>query len=508
MRARERCLVLLVLGAALLGLASGVVAQPASMTLRATQSDGRLDLEVTALQLGEGADWYLAGADVAEMLQAGRFWRSDVRKLVLRVQEQRVTFTVGARSVVGASRTMLLHRPVLFHEGQPWMPLEFLTDILPELTQIPVSYDAEGRSLRIGDRPTNVLALRIESSAAATEVRLDLGEVLAFRVDDSRTRHLVVKIYGGTVDPTRIGLGRPRGLVDGVTSRQEDGFALLDVKLGELAQRYQSVAEADGKRILLRIEPLPVSTIPEPQPRGPHLVQTLPPEARGRKVDVRKVVIDPGHGGVDVGATGRADVQEKDITLAVARELARTLRDRNDIEAVLTRGDDSSLGLVERTEFANREGADLFVSLHCNAWFDPAARGVETYFLSPAKSEWDADVARKENSSAGTGDDLDFILWDLVQNAYIQESATLAEAVQAGLVNDTGLRNRGVKQAGFRVLVGAFMPAILVEMGFISNGDDAKALTDRREQRRIARALADAIVDFRARMDAIREESR
>ncbi len=489
-------------------LPTAAAAQGPTSVLHVRPGDGQLELQVEMRQLSDTEDWYLSGGEVAEMLQAGRFWRSDVRKLVLRVRGQRLTFTVGARSVVGASRTILLHQPVLFHGGQPWIPLEFLTQILPELTDIAVRYDPEDQRLRIGERPTNVQALRIESTAEATELRLDLGEVLAFRVDDSRVRHLVVKIYGGVLDPSRIALSRPRGLVDAVTSRQEEGFALVDVQLGELAQRYSSSAEAEGRRILLRIEPLPVTTIPEPQPRGPHLVQTLPPQARSRRVDVRKVVIDPGHGGVDVGATGRADVREKDITLAVARELARILRERDDIAAVLTRADDSSLGLVERTEYANREGADLFVSLHCNAWFDPAAQGVETYFLSPAKSEWDADVARKENIAAGHSDDLDFILWDLVQNAYIQESATLAEAVQAGLVEDTGLRDRGVKQAGFRVLVGAFMPAILVEMGFISNSDDARALTDRKQQRRIARALADAIVDFRARMDAIREGSR
>jgi N-acetylmuramoyl-L-alanine amidase len=157
---------------------------------------------------------------------------------------------------------------------------------------------------------------------------------------------------------------------------------------------------------------------------------------------------------------------------------------------------------------ANREGADLFISLHCNAWADPRARGVETYFLAPAKSEWDAQVARTENTSTAAAEDLDFILWDLVQNLYIQESATLAEEVQTRLAADLGLPNRGVKQAGFRVLVGAFMPAILVELGFLTNDDDASRLRDERWQRDAAEALADAIVEFRARMDALRERSR
>lgn len=496
---------------AILLLWSGVAAaqDAPAVSLRVQHVDGRLDTTITAERLATpDEELFVAGSDLARILQAGRFWRHDVRKLVLRVEDQRITFTVGARSVVGGAQTILLRHEVRFHKGEPWIPLEFLTDVLPSLTDREVRYDAESLRLILGERATNVTALGIDANSDRTELRLTLAEPLAFRVDDRRTRQLVIKIYGGTLDPGQIRLGGARGLVEGVESTQEEGFALVTVRLSELAQSYQSLTERDGRVILLRIEPMPVTTIPEPVPRGPHLVQTLPPEARARKVVVRKVVIDPGHGGVDVGATGRADVQEKDITLAVARELASVLRDRDDIQAVLTRNDDSSLGLVERTEFANREGADLFVSLHCNAWFDPTARGVETYFLAPAESEWGAGVAAKENAVAEGADDLDFILWDLVQNVYIQESATLAEAVQGRVANDVELHNRGVKQAGFRVLVGAFMPAILVEMGFLTNSSDARTLNDPASQRRIARAIADAIIDFRARMDAVREETR
>ena len=157
---------------------------------------------------------------------------------------------------------------------------------------------------------------------------------------------------------------------------------------------------------------------------------------------------------------------------------------------------------------ANRYSADLFISLHCNAWPGGSAKGVETYFLSPAKTEWDADVARKENAGVGAAEDLDFILWDLVQNAYIQESATLAEEVQERLAADLGMENRGVKQAGFRVLVGAFMPAILVELGFVTNRQDASRLSDPSFYEDAAEAMAEAIVAFRTRMDALRERSR
>jgi N-acetylmuramoyl-L-alanine amidase len=475
---------------------------------RVRHADGRLDTTIDLARLAApDSEWFVAGSDLADILQVGRYWRSDVRKLVLRIDDQRVTFTVGARAVVGADETLLLRHEVAFHRGEPWIPLEFLTTVLPQLTQRRVDFDPEQFRIRLGERNTNITALELENVDGATELRLRLTAPLAFRVDDSRARRLVLKIYGGSLSSSQIALGRPQGLVQDVTSDQMGEYALVVVQLSELASRYQSLTEDQGKTILLRIEQGRVSTIPDPVPRGPHLVQTLPPEARGRRVVVRRVVVDPGHGGSDIGATGRG-LREKDVTLAVARELERILERRNDIEVVLTRTDDTNLGLIQRTELANREGADLFLSLHCNAWYDSGARGVETYFLSPAQSEWDASVARAENSTVGAAEDLDFILWDLVQNVYIQESATLAEAVQNQMARSMDMENRGVKQAGFRVLVGAFMPAILVELGFVTNSDDASKLGERDYQRRAAQALADAVIDFRTRMDAIREESR
>lgn len=479
-------------------------------TWRVSHADGRFDQRIELLRLAPpDKEWFVSSSDLADLLQVGRYWRVDVRKLVLRIDDQRLTFTVGARAVVAGEEAVLLRHEVRYHRGEAWVPLEFLATVLGELTERSVDLDPANSRITLGTRSVNVTGLEVaRAEQGGTELRIRLRDPLAFRVDDSRTRNLIVKIYGGLLDPGTIALAAPRGLVDAVRSSQHEGYALVEVELSELALRYQSLTTDNGSTIVLRVEEAPVSLIPDPVPRGPNLVQTLPPEARGREVNVRRVVIDPGHGGSDDGAVGRDRLLEKDVTLAVARELERVLERRHDIDVVLTRTSDEFLGLIERTELANREGADLFISLHCNAWADASANGVETYFLSPAKSEWDAGVARQENSSVRAAEDLDFILWDLVQNVYIQESATLAEAVQGRLVDDLGMQNRGVKQAGFRVLVGAFMPAILVELGFLTHRGDAAKLSDDAWQREAAESLAAAVVEFRARMDALREQSR
>jgi N-acetylmuramoyl-L-alanine amidase len=214
--------------------------------------------------------------------------------------------------------------------------------------------------------------------------------------------------------------------------------------------------------------------------------------------ELRTVVIDPGHGGHDVGAVGPSGILEKDVNLAVGKELRSFLRRESDLEVVLTRDRDEHLELADRAELGNQAGGDLFISLHCNSWFNDGAHGLEVYFLSPAQSDWAKSVEAKENTAGGEdAGDVDFIVWELVQNQFISSSSSLAEVVQAQVVEDLGVPDRGVRQAGFRVLVGAYMPAVLVEMGFLSHVGEERRLGDRHYQQRLAASLGRAILLWR-----------
>jgi N-acetylmuramoyl-L-alanine amidase len=220
-----------------------------------------------------------------------------------------------------------------------------------------------------------------------------------------------------------------------------------------------------------------------------------------RRTGPRPVVIDPGHGGDDIGARSQDGVlTEKDITLAVARRLARILESRG--QAVrLTRDGDQSRALTDRTALANRLEAPAFVSLHANASTFSSVTGTETYYMSldSATDEAAAATADLENragESSGQKSALDLILWDLAQADVLNESAQLALSVQGRLNSRLGLRDRGVKQAPFVVLTGATMPAILVEVGFLSNPSEAERLTQPDYQQQIAEAIAAGIEDF------------
>src|SRR3989304_718293 len=220
---------------------------------------------------------------------------------------------------------------------------------------------------------------------------------------------------------------------------------------------------------------------------------------------IRVVVIDPGHGGEDTGAKGPSGVAEKDITLSIALKLAEVLKESMDARVLLTRTSDVFIPREEPTAFANASGADIFISIHVNAAANRDARGTETFFLSMDATDEDARrLAAFENNAdpAGAalftaGGDLKDILLDMASTRSHHESSALAEAVHLSMLGRAGREGRGVKQAPFTVLVGATMPAVLVEVGFISNPSEEKWLSSRKDQELAARAIADAVVSFR-----------
>lgn len=229
------------------------------------------------------------------------------------------------------------------------------------------------------------------------------------------------------------------------------------------------------------------------------------------------IVVDAGHGGVDNGMTGPLrggpKIYEKDITLAVAKRLGAQLKERG-VDVVYTRTTDTLIALDDRGRIANRTHGDLFISVHVNAanpnWKDPGgSRGFETYFLSEARTEDAKRVEHMENDAArfeevqtvDKDDPLSFILSDMQQNEHLRESSELAEGIQHSLGDMHPGPSRGVKQAGFRVLVTSFMPAVLVEVGFGTNPKEAQFLSDPSKQDALAKAIADGAMDYLEKHD-------
>jgi N-acetylmuramoyl-L-alanine amidase len=233
----------------------------------------------------------------------------------------------------------------------------------------------------------------------------------------------------------------------------------------------------------------------------------------------RLIVVDAGHGGVDPGMHGPIgggpQILEKNITLAVSKLLAAALRDEG-ADVLMTRTTDTLIGLYDRGPMANKARGDIFVSIHVNATGQRGAagardRGYETYFLAEAKTEDAKRVERMENeavrfettdASTKKGDPLNFILNDMAQNEHLRESADLAEQIESGFRSFHPGPDRGVQQANFAVLRGAFMPAVLVEIGFGTNKSEAAYISDPDNERKIARSIAKSIMAYMDRYDA------
>ena len=231
---------------------------------------------------------------------------------------------------------------------------------------------------------------------------------------------------------------------------------------------------------------------------------------------IHTVVIDPGHGGdVDVegvrgpGARGPAGTFEKHITLTVARLLKSALEARLGVRALLTREDDRTVYLDERAAYANNNKADLFISLHLNASVSQKPSGAEVFFLSlDGYSPEARRVAQMEGAvlPTATGGDrtIEMMLWEMAQLQHLEQSAVVAGLVEQTLRARVKMSPRAIQQAPFRVLVGANMPAVLVELGFISNPEEEKLLGSHAYQLRLVDALVDAVGRYRAQLEARR----
>jgi len=228
-------------------------------------------------------------------------------------------------------------------------------------------------------------------------------------------------------------------------------------------------------------------------------------QTAGQAARIQTVVIDPGHGGMEVGAKGKFGNLEKDITLAISLKLKALIERNLGLSVVLTRDRDVDVTNENRAAIANNHKAGLFISIHANGAVQRKAGGSETFFLSlNATDEETRRLAYLENNSTelqtridpSTDDDLMMILWDMAQTVYIKQSSRLAELVQEELDAMLGTRNRGIKQAPFKVLTGVACPAILVEAAFISNPDEEQKLASAAFQARVAEAIYRGLVRY------------
>ena len=326
-----------------------------------------------------------------------------------------------------------------------------------------------------------------------TFVEIELSEAPRFRVERPPGA-LEIRLVG---DLLEVPLETPRAADPLVTNVQ--------VRSDRVRLELADNAIADEPRLLQA--PRARLVIEVFEKASPRSVETdaqrqVQPPAAG----IRTIALDPGHGGSETGAIGPSGTAEADLTLLVARALKLKLERRLPVKVIMTRTENVDIPLETRAAMANEHRADLFISLHFNSSFGASAHGAETFFLSrEASDQMAAEIATAENQMATKEDaselDLQMILWDLAQSYHLAESQRFANLVQEELNLTLGLRDRGVKQVPFHVLMGAKMPAVLVELGFLSNPEEEAKLQRPTYRADLVDALVRAIVRFKNQIE-------
>lgn len=382
--------------------------------------------------------------------------------------------------------------------GGRWhVPVEFIGRALAAIYDVPLDLRKASRLVIRGRLRVPRVVVRHEVAGDQARVTLDVAPRTPHQVVQEAQR-LLVRFEADLLDPSLPAV-QSQGLVQNISADR----TTIAIDVGARFASFRaadSAVDPDATRIVVDLFSTPEQTATPGAPAvpGPE-TPPLPLPTPG----VRTIVLDPGHGGEEQGAAGARGTLEKTLTLAVARRLKTALETRLGARVLLTREDDRAVALDERAAFANNNKADVFVSLHVNASLRGTASGAEVFYLSPDAADGEAqDLAASEAVAmpvfGGGSREIDVILWERAQTRHLAQSAALARLVEAGLRGAVPMSPRPVQQAPLRVLVGANMPAVLVELGYVTNAAQEGALASAPFQARAAQAITDAVAQFLA----------
>jgi N-acetylmuramoyl-L-alanine amidase len=419
-----------------------------------------------------------------------------------------VTLTYRGRTVVASAdqplasvngRVVTLPSPIV-RSGQRWLvPVEFLPRALGPIYDQRIELRRPQRLLLVGDVRVPRVTARIDNPGPPTRLTLDVAPSANVTVTAEPGR-VLVRVDADYLD---VALPSPAGgLIDQVRRADVPNTVAVVLSAAAGTPRVSQTTTDGAAHVTIEVPPgTPVAAPPEAPapPRPPAAPDATLGDSRG---GFRTVVLDPGHGGDDIGAKGMGGLEEKAFTLDIARRLRGLLEARLGVRVVLTRDDDRPVALDARAAIANNSKADLFLSLHVNSSLSRALAGAEVYHL---KLDREGEEVRRQAAAevvalpvlGGGTRRLDVIRWDLAQVRHVTESARLASLIAEQLGKQVKLSPRGVQEAPLRVLEGADTPAALIEMLYVSNLEQEKAAGTEAFKNTLTQALFDAIARFR-----------
>ncbi|MCX6825661.1 MAG: N-acetylmuramoyl-L-alanine amidase [candidate division Zixibacteria bacterium] len=385
--------------------------------------------------------------------------------------------------------------------GQLYLPAQTFLPMLDIICAEHISWDQSRMTIRIDSEWYNITDIAFSSKTNGLLIEIYVAERKNYEIFTSEGNWLNVMIPDGIVNRRLILARKSNECLEDLNVFQSEKSAQISFRLKQGIGKYTHRYQSDPERIQISIiDTLAASLIKAGSGKT------------GLSKSIRKIIIDPGHGGSDYGAIGPKQSEEKEITLDIARRLTRLIRNDKSFEVSMTREEDGYVSLDQRVNIANKSKGDIFVSVHANASLKSSVRGFQVFFLAPAKNDLARAAAQLENapflvenspSIAKEKDNLGYIISDMIQTEFQTESADLAAMIDREFrKNLTETIPRGIDQAGFFVLNGAYMPSILVETAFITNRADEKLLNSKKYRQAIAESIYKGLKRFKEKYES------
>ena len=495
----------LTLAVAAFGVAVGLFplgAQEPAGGLTLITAEGRRPLETVSIQGGEA----IALDDLAALFQVDIGEDTGERTLTVNTGGGPIVLTAGQPLASVNGQLVSLDAPAHRIGGRWFVPLDFLGSALARIHDQRLELRSRSRLLLVGEVRVPRVSAQYRPRAQSGRLTLQITPNTLHEVIEDNGR-LLIRLDADAIDVVRA--AQPRGNAVRAIELLEElpGFA-IEPGPSYASHRILSGESGSSTQLVVDLEaavPAVAEARPaEPAEPGPDPAPSdaVPVPDFSLPTEIRTIVIDPGHGGADEGAHGPEGTMEKDVTLSVALRLRTLLERLLGVRVILTRSGDTVVALDRRAAIANNDRADLFISLHANSAQRDVVTGAEVYYLSIDEYGQEArEIADRDGRflpvSGGGVREIDMIPWEMAQARYLAPSADLAAFVSTELGRRVPLSPRPIQQAPFRVLVGANMPAILVEMGFISNPEQERQMAQVDFQTRVAEAIVTGVVQFR-----------
>ena len=475
-----------------------------SNSIKIKSSSANVD-DIVPLYLKDN-NQYISLKDFAKVMHYSIYTNDAKKKSVLYMGKDRIRFTADNSFVILNDDALQIPLECKWSDGEILVPIFYFTKILNQYTSFTFVYDEKNKTIEINPADVNITGLRLEEKDNGTLIHVHASKKFSEKeiMLDVRNGWFHIEVYGGKIDTSSISKIPGKGYITKIEGYQMGDTASMAFKLkGEIKSR-DLVMEDSGNDFYVNLR---TESIAEIKPVNDHVKTDL--EQQRKKWYIDTIVLDAGHGGKDPGAVGYNKIREKDIILPITLKLGEKLhKNLQDVKIIYTRKTDVFIPLWQRTQIANKANGKLFISVHCNSSVSKNSNGFETYFLSADKDEKAKGVVLKENSAIEFEETVDrqryegvnFILATMAQSAFIKQSQYLASVVQNSLksrLEKIGMTDRGVKQGPFWVMVGATMPNVLVECGYLSNKYESQKLVKSTTQDKIAEGICQGIIKYK-----------